>query len=101
MKDSMRQRAHIAKIDIQGSVVCLCISIKEVGNRQFNSVVVGPVNRRSEKGGKRRDWLLRNTIILSRGIKEGVLELGWVDESGELHRKLNFRLLTYTNNCPT
>jgi hypothetical protein len=78
LKNPMRQRAKIAKIDIQRSVgLCLHISIKEVGNRQFNSVVVGPVDRRSEEGRKRRDWRLWNRIVLSRGIKEGVLELCW------------------------
>lgn len=102
MKDSMLQWAKIAKIDIQRSVgFCLQIMIKEVGNRQLNGVVVWPVYRRREEGGKRRDRRLGNGIVLSKGIKEGILELRWVDRSEELHRKLSSGLLTYTNNCPT
>ena len=73
----MRQWAHIAEIDVQrGAGLCLGISVKEVGNCQFNSVIIRPVDGRSEEGRERRDWLLRNTVILSKGIKEGVLELG-------------------------
>lgn len=77
MKDSMRQWAHITKIDIQRSAgLHLCILIEEVGNCQLHSVVIGPVDGRSEEGGKRGDWLLRNTVILPKGVKESVLELG-------------------------
>ena len=79
----MWQWAKVAKINIQGNVgLRLRILIKEIGHRQFHSVVVGTIDGRSEEGGKRRNRHFRYAIILSKGIEEGVLELCCIDELG-------------------
>jgi hypothetical protein len=52
------------------------ILIEKVGYGEFDGVTGGAVHGSSKKGRERRNWQLGYIVILTKGVKEGVLELG-------------------------
>lgn len=76
MIDAQTKRTKISKVNIQGCLLSRsCIFVKEVGDGEFNSVASRAIDGGSKKGREGRNRKFGYIVILTKGIKEGVLEL--------------------------
>lgn len=72
---AMPKWAHVPEINVQRRVRSRCwIRIEKIGNRQFNRVVGLAINGGSEKCREGSDRHIRDTVILAKCIKKGILE---------------------------
>lgn len=82
MIDAQAKRTKIAKIYVQRCLLPrVGVFIEEVGDGKFNSIACRAIYGGSKKCREGRNRKLGYRIVLTKSVKEGVLELGYKSRS--------------------
>lgn len=83
-KTTGTERTNIAQIDCERLLrACLRIIVEKIGDREFQGVVGGAIDRRREEGWEGRNWKFGYRIVLTKRVEKRVLEFGCECDNGQ------------------